>query len=90
MMGIQLGEEVYFIGDPEKRVIVVDDILVKYGRTTTSLTGLARKFLGLPKRGNCGTSPLCVQRGPLKARDRGSNPNSNVKRDNRKFFKGVE
>lgn len=49
MVGIEPGEEVCFVSDPEKRVVVVDDKHVQLGNVVTSLTGAARHFLGKPK-----------------------------------------
>lgn len=46
MVGIAPGEKVSFASDPSKVATVVDDTHVEYEGVTTSLTALAKQFLG--------------------------------------------
>lgn len=46
MVGIKPGEKVVFANDPSKVAIVVDDTRVEYEGVTTSLSALAKEFLG--------------------------------------------
>ena len=46
MVGIKPGEQVTFAGDPSKVATVVDDTHVEYKGVTTSLSALAKEFLG--------------------------------------------
>ena len=46
MVGIKPGEKVVFANDPSKVAIVVDDTHVEYDGVTTSLSALAKEFLG--------------------------------------------
>lgn len=46
MVGIKPGEKVVFTNDPSKVATVVDDTHVEYAGVTTSLSALAKEFLG--------------------------------------------
>lgn len=46
MVGIKPGEKVTFVNDPSKVATVVDDTHVEYEGVTTSLSALAKEFLG--------------------------------------------
>lgn len=46
MVGIKPGEKVVFANDPSKEAVVVDDTRVEYEGVTTSLSALAKEFLG--------------------------------------------
>ena len=46
MCGIQVGDEVAFVDDENKKAIVVDDRHVRVGKVITSLSALAQDLLG--------------------------------------------
>ena len=46
MCGIQVGDEVVFVDDENKKAIVVDDRHVRFGKVITSLSALAQDLLG--------------------------------------------
>jgi len=46
MCGIQVGDEVAFVDDENKKAIVVDDRHVRFGKVITSLSALAQDLLG--------------------------------------------
>lgn len=45
-VGIPAGSKVQFINDPSKEAVVVDDRHIEYNGETTSLSALAKQFLG--------------------------------------------
>lgn len=46
MCGISAGAEVVFVNDVSKKAVVVDDRHVRFANETTSLSALAKQFLG--------------------------------------------